>query len=133
MIDPRKFACAKAEPMPEISYSDRIISRLRGLVALKMFQQRSALNMTQAEYADHIHVTQVLVSRIENGSIDLSVKKLFELFEPLGLDIEIVDNTQSNIIQFTNQRRSKQTSYNSSTDHNIAFFRTYSSKQIQEG
>ena len=136
MIDPSKFANAKVEPMPDISSSNRIISRLRGLVSLKMFQQRTALDMTQAEYADHIHVSQALVSRIENGSVDLSLKRLFELLEPLELDIELIDKHNSlnlsKVLPFPTSYRPQQTSFNSSGSK-ITYMETYSSKQIREG
>ena len=83
----------------------RVSLTLLILILLMMFTQSSAMadydvildeafakgsavfnnKMTQTALAEHLGVTQAMVSKYESGDYNISLKAAFELFEKLGL------------------------------------------------
>jgi|GEM_PF-5041094 len=66
-------------------------------LSCKLVELRKQLNMTQQKFANHIGMKQPYLSRLENGEIDISLKKLEDIAKKLGgrihIDIEIEENS----------------------------------------
>lgn len=58
-------------------------------------QQRKELGLTQQDLAKNI-TTQTMISKIENGQINPSVKMIEKIIKQLGIDsIHLLDDTQN--------------------------------------
>lgn len=63
-------------------------------IACKFINYRVENNMTQKELAKKLEMTQVMVSKLESGDYNPSVKMLFEISKKLHWKLEIkIENT----------------------------------------
>lgn len=90
MIDERYFKNAQIiDPFDDLTDEEKLESRLLADVAIAINKKRHALNMTQKEFADHMGVSQTLISKWESGEYNFSLNKLDEICTTLGLKISI--------------------------------------------
>ena len=85
---------------PEDIMYTKIISQASRYIT----KERLRLNMSQKEFADHIHAKQSLVSRWESGKYNFSLKKLAEICVALDMDLHIYmtpRHAQKNINAFS--------------------------------
>ncbi len=88
MIDPKLLENAKTVQIgndlpPEV----RATANLRAQLAMRVFDARNALGLTQTQYASHIGVSQSEISKIENGDSSISLKKIITYAEQLGMEL----------------------------------------------
>lgn len=70
----------------ELGNDEKMASNVLSDVALLISEKRISEGMSQKDFAEKLGISQGLLSRYENGSENLSVKKLSEIF--CKLDIE---------------------------------------------
>ncbi len=77
---------ATPQELVELSYVDILAS-----IASAFIKYRSKYNLTQKMLADKLGISQVMISRIENGEWNLSMKKLVEYAKKLGgyVDVQV--------------------------------------------
>ena len=75
---------ATPQELIELSYVDIVAS-----IASAFIKYRSKYNLTQKMLADKLGISQVMISRIENGEWNLSVKKLVEYAKNLDGHVDI--------------------------------------------
>jgi transcriptional regulator with XRE-family HTH domain len=75
---------ATAQELIDLSYMDILAS-----IASAFIKYRSEYHLTQKELADKLGTSQVMVSRIENGEWNLSMKKLVEYAKKLGGEVDV--------------------------------------------
>lgn len=63
------------------------IGQLLGIISAR----RRALNLSQKELADKLGISQAHLAHIENGSRTLSLQRLIDLLNILGLDLVVQD------------------------------------------
>jgi transcriptional regulator with XRE-family HTH domain len=72
-----------------LSPADVLSSKLMAQVSTAITKERLKLRMTQAEFAQHIEVTQSQVSRWERGNYNFSLEKIADIASKLNLDVNI--------------------------------------------
>lgn len=60
-------------------------SKMKAQVAVAIFKQRLELHMTQKEFAQHLGITQGMVSRLEAGECNMTLEKLNHVCTQLNL------------------------------------------------
>ncbi len=75
---------ATREELMEFAYVDILAS-----IASTFIKYRSKHKLTQKELASKLGISQVMISRIENGEWNLSMKKLVEYVKKLDGDVKI--------------------------------------------
>ena len=63
--------------------------KLRGMISAAIENKRYELGMTQKQFAEHLGITQGMVSKLESSENNISVDKLIELFENLDIKYKI--------------------------------------------
>lgn len=66
---------------------DVLAAKLMAQVSEAITKERIRLHMTQAEFADHIHVKQSQISRWECGNYNFSLEKIADIAAKLNLDV----------------------------------------------
>lgn len=72
-----------------VSVSDITASRYLGKISAAIVKKRVAMNMTQKEFAEHIKVSQGMISKWESGDYNFSIKTLAEVAEKLDMELYI--------------------------------------------
>lgn len=62
-----------------ISPADVLTSKMMAQISNAITRERIKMRLTQKDFANHIGVTQALVSRWEHGDYNFSIKKLLKL------------------------------------------------------
>ena len=57
-------------------------------------QERKKANMTQTELAELADMKKEVISRIENGKVDVQLSTFLRLVEGLGLQLKLVPNSK---------------------------------------
>ena len=78
-----------------VSVSDITASRYLGKISAAIVKKRVAMNMTQKEFAEHIKVSQGMISKWESGDYNFSVKTLAEVAEKLDMELYINLKTEA--------------------------------------
>ena len=77
MIDPKLLENAKPVQIGnDLPAEIRATANLRAQLAMRVFDARNALGLTQMQYASRIGVSQSEISKIENGDSSISLKKI---------------------------------------------------------
>ena len=69
----------------ELSEEQINTSKMKAQVAVAIFKRRLELNMTQKEFAQHLGITQGMVSRLEAGECNMTLEKLNHICAQLNL------------------------------------------------
>ena len=77
------------ELMAKLSPADIKESLYLADIAAKIYMCRVRMGMTQKEFADHLEVSQGMVSRWEKGDYNFTVGTLTQICYKLGLDLDI--------------------------------------------
>ena len=72
-----------------LTSSDVLASKLMSQISTAITKERIKLGMNQNDFAEHIDVTQSLISRWEHGDYNFSIKKIAEIATKLNLDVNI--------------------------------------------
>lgn len=72
-----------------ISPADVLTSKMMAQISNAITRERIKMRLTQKDFANHIGVTQALVSRWEHGDYNFSIKKIAEIASKLNLDVNI--------------------------------------------
>ena len=60
------------------------------LIAAKFVKYRSENNMTQKILAEKLNISQVMISKIESGAYNISMKSLIEYLFKLGMSLDSI-------------------------------------------
>jgi transcriptional regulator with XRE-family HTH domain len=75
---------ATSQELIDLSYMDILAS-----IASAFIKYRSNHHLTQKELADKLEISQVMISRMENGEWNLSMKKLVEYAKKSGGEVDV--------------------------------------------
>ena len=88
MIDPKLLENAKPVQIGNgLPAEIRATANLRAQLAMRVFDARNALRLTQTQYASRIGVSQSEISKIENGDSSISLKKIIVYAEQFGMEL----------------------------------------------
>lgn len=73
----------------KLSVSDIIASRVLGEISATVVKQRIDLGMTQKQFAQHMGVSQSMISKWEGSDYNFSVKALSEIASKLDLNLKV--------------------------------------------
>lgn len=73
----------------KLSVSDIIASRVLGEISATVVKQRIDLGMTQKQFAQHMGVSQSMISKWEGSDYNFSVKALLEIASKLDLNLKV--------------------------------------------
>lgn len=65
---------------------------IRGKIAAAIYNKRVQLKMTQKEFANHLNVTQGMVSKWENPNYSFTITSLVELMDKLDIPFNVYIN-----------------------------------------
>ena len=68
------------EAFPELPMEKKLRAKWRAQIAVSVRKKRAELNMTQKEFAKHMHVTQAMVSKWESGRYNFTIDKLASVY-----------------------------------------------------
>lgn len=68
-----------------LSETEKKQGKLRGMISAAIENKRYELGMTQKQFAEHLGITQGMVSKLESSENNISVNKLVETFETLDI------------------------------------------------
>lgn len=88
-VEPAKLENLLALFEDTVQPEDIVYAKIASQASKHITRERLRLNMSQKEFADHIHATQSLVSRWESGKYNFSLKKLAEISVALDMDLHI--------------------------------------------
>lgn len=79
-----KFAKAKeVDLFAELSEEEKLQADLQASIAMRIRRKRAELEMTQAQFAEHLDVAQAMISKWESGSYNFTLSALAKLFAKL--------------------------------------------------
>lgn len=73
----------------DLSEADIVSSKLLSSISSAIVKSRVDMGKTQKEFAEHMHVSQSMVSKWESADYNFSVKALAEIASKLELDISL--------------------------------------------
>ena len=85
---------------------DIMLAKHLGEVSAIIVKKRIEMNMTQAQFAEYMDVSQGMVSKWESANYNFTVKSLCEIAEKLGMDLHVglvdrkTDAKKNNVIEF---------------------------------
>lgn len=72
-----------------VTVSDIIASKILGSISASIAKKRIQSNMTQKEFANHMGVSQGMVSKWEGGDYNFSIKTLADIAEKLDMELSV--------------------------------------------
>lgn len=72
-----------------LSASDLLASKTLGEVSAAIVKRRVELGMTQKQFAQHMDVSQGMVSKWESSDYNFSIKTLAEIAAKVDMDLEV--------------------------------------------
>lgn len=89
-----KEYCANLNDLFEIfserlTPSDIIASKVLGEISATIVKNRTELGMTQKQFAQHLNVSQGMISKWESSDYNFSIKALAEIALKLDLDLDV--------------------------------------------
>ncbi|MCD8326182.1 MAG: helix-turn-helix domain-containing protein [Lachnospiraceae bacterium] len=72
-----------------LSPGDILSAKLQAQVSTAITKERKKLGMTQAQFAEHIKVTQSQISRWECGNYNFTIDKIADIASMLDLNVDI--------------------------------------------
>lgn len=73
------------EGIPETQLA---LAMLQGAISAEISMRRQALGMNQQQFAEHMGVTQSMVSKWESGEANFTLKTLVEIAVKLGIELQ---------------------------------------------
>lgn len=74
--------------VPNAEAEDLMLAGLQAMIASEITIRRQEMDLTQAELAEMMHVSQGLVSRWENGDSNFTLKTLVDIASKLGIEMQ---------------------------------------------
>ena len=78
------------ENLDEKTENEIKVEEFLGDLAVVFLKYRLKNNMSQKELAKKLEISQVMVSKLESGEYNPSIKKLCEMFMRLGLEVKLI-------------------------------------------
>lgn len=75
-----------------VTPADVLASKLMSQISTAITKERLKLHMNQSQFAEHIGITQSIISRWEHGDYNFSIKKVAEIASKLNLDVNVTIN-----------------------------------------
>lgn len=95
MINEEKFNHAKpVDLFNELSEGEKAEAELMAGIAMAIHDKRTAMSMTQQEFADLNHVSQTMVSKWESGEYNFTISNLSRILAVLGIEITLQDKKE---------------------------------------
>lgn len=94
---------AKFDLFEDITPKSQAYIEVLAKAALIFSVYRYENDLTQAQLAKKLGISQVMVSKIESGDSNISLKNLSDYLFDLGMKLEISTSKVSNRVDFTNQ------------------------------
>ncbi len=82
-------AAQPVDVFPELSRAQKETNRLLVAIANQIYLRRKEQKKTQAELAKQLSVTQSMICQWESGDYNFSISSLAEIFDSLGLKINL--------------------------------------------
>lgn len=71
-------------------------SHMLAQISVEITKKRLDMNMSQAQFAKFLRVSQRSVSKLESGNYDFTIETICKVFEKLGLKIKFTITEESN-------------------------------------
>lgn len=81
---------------PEEKYLEKFYTAVCDF-SMALVEHRMKLQLSQAQLADVIGCKQAMVSKLESGDYNISLKNLFKICTTLGIGCNVSFNEQSNV------------------------------------
>ncbi len=69
-------------------------------LSAKIIEKRLELNMTQKEFADHLGVSQSMVSKWESENYNFTIGSLVDIFDKLNVNFDLIFEQKSELSVF---------------------------------
>ena len=80
----------KEDLFPELSSAEKATNKLLAKIAQQIYDRRKQLHLTQKDLAEQLSVSQPMISQWESGECNFSIENLANVFDSLGLNIDLV-------------------------------------------
>ena len=109
-------AATAVDIFPELSNAQKETNRLVVQIANQIYNRRKELGKTQIQLADSLNIKQPMVCQWESGDCNFTISTLAEIFDALGLKINITFSN-TNECRFSTHPNYIQNSSESQDDH----------------
>ena len=82
-------------------------------ISCEFIKYRASNNLTQKELAEKLGMTQAMISKLESGDYNPTVKMLFEIAQKLGweFNLKFACNNESSYYQYTDTKEEQSHEY----------------------